>query len=235
MISTGVQKTITVAMAIRMLAPQEEILSCLMACAYEQGYWMMVTQETGIVAEHQQQVAGPHHHIEFHERGDGSVTGQRTGDNLVLALAEDALLYPGDEVAACLDAEDIHGHNQHPEAEGGRHDQVLGLGYHLTVHYLRLNSVTGGIVLEQELHPAGPEKQAAHQSEDSLPGVALDEDSGNHDTQSHGSHSESAAVQGRLRKKMFHENHQRMSQGHGAENYQKCHQGPAPVSSINNF
>ena len=66
-ISTGVQKTITVATAIRMLAPQADMeLSTehkewTNEAAYsdEISYWMVVAKEVFIITEHQQQIESP--------------------------------------------------------------------------------------------------------------------------------------------------------------------------------
>ena len=55
------------------------------SCAYNQGHRMMVSEKPRVIAEHQQQIAGPHHHIQFHKRSYGSVAGQRTSHYLILA------------------------------------------------------------------------------------------------------------------------------------------------------
>ena len=78
---------------------------------------MVVADEAFVVTEHQQQVQSPQHHVEFHERHDARVACHGLGSDDLAAAAEHHFLYPRDEVAAVLGAEDVHRHHHHPQSE----------------------------------------------------------------------------------------------------------------------
>ena len=85
----------------------------------------MVAEEHRVIDKHQQQIAGPHHHVELLERCDSSMAAHITGDNLVTLAAEEHFLKPVEGVAAGLAAKEIKDDEHHPEAEGGRHYQIF--------------------------------------------------------------------------------------------------------------
>ena len=60
----------------------------------------MVAEEVLVVAEHQQEIAGPENHVQFHEGDDTCMMCHRTGGNLILAGTEENTLPPVDEVTS---------------------------------------------------------------------------------------------------------------------------------------
>ena len=178
---------------------------------------MAVAEEVLVVAEHQQQIACPENHVELHEGDDARVMGHRACGYLVLARAQDGALPPVDEVASVLCGEDVERHHHHPHAEGGGQDEILGLGDHLAILNLGLSAPSRGVVLEEELHPSGPEEQAAYKPEEGLLGVALDEHSAYDCQQAHKTHEKRRVMQSLGCHVLLHYHHHSMAQWHGKE------------------
>ena len=60
------------------------------------------SQEDRVIDKHQQQVHGPHHDVQFHEGGNGSMMAHVAGDDGVAMFSEEDLLQPVERMAACL-------------------------------------------------------------------------------------------------------------------------------------
>jgi len=89
------------------------------------------------------------------------------------------LLAPGEKVASAADTEQVDHGEHHKEAERGRKNQVLRLG-DIAGHRIGvgLHTVTVHIVLQQELHPSGPEQQTAEESAERLTQVTAHKHAG---------------------------------------------------------
>lgn len=184
------------------------------ADAHEIGHRMVVAEEVLVVAEHQQEVERPEDHVQLHEGDDGGVVRHGLHDDFVLVRAEELFLNPRDEVAAVARAEDVHRHHHHPQPEGGRHDEVFRFRDDDAVLYLGLHAVAAGIIKEEELHPAGPEEQAAEESPERLAGVAFDEHADDDHHQSCEAHHEAGIMYGLGLHELLHQDHEGMAQRH---------------------
>jgi len=67
------------------LLSEDEETTYQTSCGNNRSYRMMVTEEVLVVAEHQQEIACPQNHVQFHESNDTCMMRHRTGGNLVLA------------------------------------------------------------------------------------------------------------------------------------------------------
>lgn len=67
------------------LLAEDEDAAQQAGCCHDARHGMMVAQEVLVVAEHQQQIAGPEDHVQLHEGDDTGVAGHRTGCYHVLA------------------------------------------------------------------------------------------------------------------------------------------------------
>ncbi len=138
---------------------------------------MMVAEEVLVVAEHQQEIAGPENHVQFHEGDDTGMMRQWTGGNLILLERKRT---------RCHQLELL---KLHPF-----------LGWRAPITIIHMPKVAGrmrysgrvttspfsisGCVpqrvacesLEQEFYPTGPEEQTSEKSRKSLFGVSLYED-----------------------------------------------------------
>ena len=89
----------------------------------------------------------------------------RSGDNAVPAVPEKTLLAPVEEIASRAYREKIKQQEHHQESERSGEDEVFRLGDLPCSVRIRLHTETVGIILEEKLHPAGPEEQGAEESE----------------------------------------------------------------------
>lgn len=85
----------------QLLSEDEETTYQASRC-HDGGDRMMVAEEVLVVAEHQQEIACPQNHVQFHESNDTCMMCHRTGGNLILAGTEKNTLPPVDEVASVL-------------------------------------------------------------------------------------------------------------------------------------
>ena len=83
----------------QLLSEDEETTYQASRC-HDGGDRMMVAEEVLVVAEHQQEIACPQNHVQFHESNDTCMMCHRTGGNLILAGTEKNTLPPVDEVTS---------------------------------------------------------------------------------------------------------------------------------------
>ena len=82
------------------LLSEDEETTYQTSCGNNRSYRVMVAEEVLVVAEHQQEIAGPENHVQFHEGDDTGMMRHRTGGNLILAGTEKNTLPPVDEVTS---------------------------------------------------------------------------------------------------------------------------------------
>ena len=87
------------------------------------GYGVMIAEEYGVVAEHEQHVESPHHDVPLHEHNDARMISHRA--QLYLLVYAAMSLYPADEQTAGAGAEGVHHYEHHPHAERGGHDEIF--------------------------------------------------------------------------------------------------------------
>ena len=87
------------------------------------GHGVMVAEEYGVVAEHEQHVESPHHDVPLHEHHYTRMIRHRSQLHLFVYSAMP--LYPADEQTAGAGAEGVHHYEHHPHAERGGHDEIL--------------------------------------------------------------------------------------------------------------
>ena len=83
----------------QLLSKDEETANEASRC-HDGGDRVMVAEEILVVAEHQQEIACPENHVQFHESNDTCMMCHRTGGNLILAGTEKNTLPPVDEVTS---------------------------------------------------------------------------------------------------------------------------------------
>ena len=70
---------------------------------YKQSHRMVIAEEAVVVTEHQQQIAAPQYHHQFHKSDDAHVACHRPGHYLIFLAAEQTTLPPVDKVAVLLE------------------------------------------------------------------------------------------------------------------------------------
>lgn len=81
-------------------------------------------------------------------------------------------------------------------------------------HQVAVHAVSLCIVGEEEFHPSGPEEQCTRHSIASLFRIPFHEHAADGDDESHKTHRESRVVQRGRFERMFHDDHERMSERH---------------------
>ena len=87
------------------------------------GDGVIVAQEYGVVAEHEQEIEGPEHEVPFHEDHYTAVVSHGAELNIVGYAA--MFLHPLHEKTTSAGAKEVEYHEHHPQAKGGRHNEVL--------------------------------------------------------------------------------------------------------------
>ncbi len=161
---------------------------------------------------------------------------RRSDDNHVTPLAHQVSLAPVEKVATAPNAEQIHDCEHHEETESGRKDEVFRLCDIARRRIdIRLHTITIDIVLEQELHPAGPEEKASEETAERLSQITGNENPSDSEQQAHKSKQEGANMKGSRRHVMLHKNHYGMTKWHCHKHKQKRGNGFADIISCSHI